>query len=517
MYIQPQTNVKTLYQIPLDNTYDHTLYFATEAAQRNYFMSHVKYHLTNYSYQRANKGVIRIMGLADNYYDCNYLMFQNTAYGNKWFYAFVTQVDYVNDSACDLHYEIDVLQTWHFDYTPDDCFVEREHTASDAIGEHIEPEGLAIGETVMNDYGAVTVLSNMVVAIAVVDNAEATSGSVYDGVFGAAEIFVYDVTDVNGINAKVNEYVQKPDAIIGMYMFPKNLLVSGIPSDHKLMFGARSKTIQVSMEAPSASQTLDGYLPANKKLYTYPYNFVHVDNASGSSLVLRFEFFTDNKPKVEVSGLVTQPVSVVLRPYSYKGSQRGGSGLTYPTFNGEMLQLEGYPICSWKVDSYQAWVAQNAVGTGIGLLGTVGQAIGQAASGNLGGAIGTVLGAASDTLTKDYAASIKADMSRGSLSNGGVNVASYKQQFYWGRASINKRDAKRIDDFFSRFGYNVGVLKVPNRNVRPHWCYCKTAGCTLTGSIPADDMRKICSIYDAGITWWKNPDEVGNYRLNNSV
>ena len=32
-----------------------------------------------------------------------------------------------------------------------------------------------------------------------------------------------------------------------------------------------------------------------------------------------------------------------------------------------------------------------------------------------------------------------------------------------------------------------------------------------------DDVRKICSIYDSGITFWKNPSEVGNYSLDNSL
>ena len=44
-----------------------------------------------------------------------------------------------------------------------------------------------------------------------------------------------------------------------------------------------------------------------------------------------------------------------------------------------------------------------------------------------------------------------------------------------------------------------------------------TNGCVLKGNAPADDIRKICSIYDDGITFWKNPSEVGNYSLDNSL
>lgn len=77
--------------------------------------------------------------------------------------------------------------------------------------------------------------------------------------------------------------------------------------------------------------------------------------------------------------------------------------------------------------------------------------------------------------------------------------------------------ARMIDDFFTMFGYVTKRNKIPNRNVRPHWTYTKTMGCTVTGSVPAPDMNKICSIYDNGITFWKKGSEVGNYSLDNTV
>jgi hypothetical protein len=66
------------------------------------------------------------------------------------------------------------------------------------------------------------------------------------------------------------------------------------------------------------------------------------------------------------------------------------------------------------------------------------------------------------------------------------------------------------------YGYAQHIRKVPNRAVRPHWTYTKTIGCCVKGSVPADDMASICAIYDKGITFWKNGDEVGNYNLPNA-
>ena len=108
-------------------------------------------------------------------------------------------------------------------------------------------------------------------------------------------------------------------------------------------------------------------------------------------------------------------------------------------------------------------------------------------------------------------------MCRGNADNGNVNCANGKQQFYQSRVHITAEYAEIIDDFFTMYGYTCKKVKVPNRSARPKWNYTKTNGCVVKGKAPADSVRKICSIYDNGITFWKNASEVGNYSLNNNV
>lgn len=520
MYIEPKTNIRILRNVPLDTSYDHTIYFGSANAQYNYFIGLQKHNLTNYTYQRVKRGIARVGIKADNLYDCNYMMFQNTAYGNKWFYAFITSVEYVNNECAEIYFELDVMQTWFFEYEPDYCFVEREHSITDIIGEHIEPETVATGEYVFNDYQPITNMGSMCVCIAVVDTKESTDGTLYDGIYGSAQLFVYDSTDTQSINSKVNSYVEagKPDAIIGMYMFPK-MLIGSIPENHRLKYGQSASKTTVVLPSITSNDTLDGYKPKNKKLYTYPYNFYHVDNASGSELTLRYEFFERFIPVVEISGTVTQPVIAILRPCSYKGvagySDLGG----YTTLNTESLQLNSFPMCSWNVDAYQAWVAQNSVPIALNTIASVGQmGIAGAYSTNPAATVGAgAIGTVSGLMSQFYQASIAADISKGNLNNGGGNVANGKQQFYGGRCSVTQEYAVMIDEYFTMFGYAVHRVKIPNRNSRPHWNYVKTVGATITGSVPADDMRKICGIYDKGITFWKNGSEVGQYNLDNTV
>lgn len=517
MYIEPNTTIKLLHNVPLDNTYEHTILFSSVDEQANYFASLTKHNLSNNTYQRVQRGVAKIGISADSCYDCNYLMFQNTNYGNKWFYAFIQKVEYINNSVCEVTFELDVMQTWLFDFALKQCFVEREHSATDVIGEHIEPESVELGEYVFNDYSPITHMSDMCICIAIVD-VENTDGTLYDGIYGAAKLWVYDSTDVTSVNAKINEYTQKPEAIIGIYMFPKLFLGGVIPETHLLGYGATAIRTFVTLNAVEETDTLNGYLPKNKKLYTYPYNFYHVDNASGGELSLRYEFFENGKPVFQITGTVTQPVTAVIRPCSYKGIQGHTEVGGYTTLNTESIQLNNYPVCSWNIDSYKMWVAQNSAPIALNTIASIGQTVvGAQYSTQPNAVIGaSTIGQVSNILSQMYQASIRADISKGAFNNGGVNTANFTQQFYGGRCSVNKKFAKIIDDYFTRYGYSCNVVKTPNIESRPHWNYVKTIGCVTAGSVPCDDMRTICNIHDKGITYWKNGNEIGDYSLDNS-
>ena len=124
MYIYPNTTLHILRNVNLNSDYDHTIYFDGRVAQTEYFLARTKYTLSNQSYQRRERGWIQVNINQNSLWDCTYLMFQNTSYASKWFYAFILSVDYVNDNVSKINFEIDVLQTWYFDYTLDKCFVE---------------------------------------------------------------------------------------------------------------------------------------------------------------------------------------------------------------------------------------------------------------------------------------------------------------------------------------------------------------------------------------------------------
>ena len=530
MYIEPSTNIRLLKDVPLDTTYNHTLYFSNLQSQANYFMSKQKHNLANYSYQRKGRGVARVGIVADRLYDCNYMMFQNSAFSNKWFYAFITSVEYVNNETSEVSFEIDVIQTWLFDFTLRESFVEREHSASDKVGEHILPEPVSLGEYVFDDYSVVSqVLSPMCVIVAVSDTGEsATTGNIYDGVYSGVVYHAFNISDVDSINALVQRYAQSPDSIVSMYMSPV-ISTGGVIDDGGITIEYAKSGWSTEIELDSISDIspdFDGYVPKNNKLYTYPYYFLHLDNASGQSLELRYEFFSGNKPRLQIDSTISAPVKVTCRPNYYKGIGNN-------TLHTEVITLENYPQCSWNIDAYKVWLSQNIVpmfmksASSISqVVGGAGTALAGAYTGNLGTALQgvqqTAQGSAnlqnqvSQYMLDAYTASIQADICKGNINNGNINISHGYQNFYKAQAHIKGEYAKAIDDFFTVFGYATKRVKVPNTHSRPHWNYVKTNGCVVTGSVPSDDMRKICAIHDNGITYWKNGNEVGNYSLDNS-
>lgn len=147
MYIAPSSIIQILHNVPLDNTYKDTLYFATEAAQSAYFISKSKIAFTNYTYIRKERR-INVEATADTLFDCNYLMWKNPGFGKKWFYAFIVDVEYLANNTATITFEVDEMQTWYFDYTIQNSFVEREHTITDTPGDNLVPDNLELGEYV---------------------------------------------------------------------------------------------------------------------------------------------------------------------------------------------------------------------------------------------------------------------------------------------------------------------------------------------------------------------------------
>lgn len=501
--ISPLTNVRILSGVPLDNSYTDTLTFASASAQYTYFSEKTKYNKVNMTPVRM-QNQIAVDVVADSLYDCNYLMFQNKNFGNKWFYAFITAIDFININTSNITFELDVWQTWYFDVTVKECMVEREHISNDAIGANLVPEGLEYGEYTYNAVSQSKIRNVKRICVASTTALDGTSyegGAIIHGMYQGCGYHWFDASDA-GVTA-VNEYLKKltdgnkVDGVVSVFMAWGAMINDGTLTDN----------------APARPTTIDGYTPRNNKLYTDPYIKLIAFDGAGSSCEYQYEYFNNpSAPTFELEWDVSPNPSIYTSPNGYRG-------------NGKDLYkmcTTGFPQCSFNIDTYKAWLAQNGgvVGTafnfGNSLVGGAVGAVGSAMSGNplaVGAGVGSMLATTFDafrevTIKKALPPTYSGTNSPTTL------MANNDLSPKYCSATIRSEFAQRIDDFFDRFGYKTNRLKVPNITGRPSWNYVKTISATVTGSVPFGDITKIKATLNNGITFWHG-DFVGDYGRGN--
>ena len=190
------------------------------------------------------------------------------------------------------------------------------------------------------------------------------------------------------------------------------------------------------------------------------------------------------------------------------------------------LVLSNFPTVAWSGDAWKAWWAQNKGSVTSSMIAsamtTMTAAGTSAIAGNLTSAGTTaVMGQqnlfnqAQGIMGKKQDLENTPPQVHGQVQCDSLNAQMSKVQFTFEHQTVRAPFAKLIDDFFTMFGYAQNCLMVPNLHARPHWTYIKTVSCVLTGSIPADDSEFIVNLFNNGITWWMNGDEVGDYSLDN--
>ena len=122
----PSGDIYLLNNVPLTVDYDNTIDFKDVMQQYTYFVSLRKDILRDYSYIRKEREYI-VAGLPISYLDdVNYITFQS-AQGERTYYAFVTNKVYVNENTTYIYFQIDVLQTYMFDYEWRASYIEQSH------------------------------------------------------------------------------------------------------------------------------------------------------------------------------------------------------------------------------------------------------------------------------------------------------------------------------------------------------------------------------------------------------
>lgn len=527
MLIQPNTYIRLIEECPLSNNYINTLYFGSLAQQTKYFKETLngRTFLKN-SYQRYADGVIHLQVKADDVYNCNYLMFQNTSYGNKYFYAFITDIEYVNDVSCRIKYEIDEIQTWFFDYEENDCFVEREHTLTDDFGEHLIEEGLETGVYTLEQLDVTNMPFNkgeygVLLVMKPTEEYEMSGIVVQNNTF--CPLYYRMFEDAQSAASAINA-IKVSENVVACYTVPRLLFENTIGSGDFYRDSFDYYT-DVSINSVFPLETsFNGYVPKNKKLFTSKYTGLLITTSDGQTKEYGLEYFTHRgspwyvAPSFRMEFCLTMPTARLV-PNNYKMD-----GLNFE----ETITTKDFPVSPIIVDFYKEYLALNAnklkaqttasivsavTSTAAGAVGGfVYGGVGGAIVGGVGGAIrgGTNVFNTVNTINAQKAdAKVVSDTMVGDVPSG-MSYASNRVGFIAYRYRVRDEFAKIIDNYFTQFGYAVNTLKKPSRMNRQYWSYVKTVGCSVRGKLPTSSAIKIAQIYDNGITFW-NKDNIGVY------
>lgn len=348
MYIQPNSTIKILENIPLNKSYEHTVYYPDKDTQYNAFNKYTKFTLTRYSYQRANLGTVKVELKYEDVYKCNYLMFKNESFEGKWFYAFITGCSYISNNTTAIYYDLDVMQSWCYDYQFRGTFVERQHSTNDIPYENTQPEGLEIGDTYLiqsnNRMNLITNDSHAFVILGTTGpNGERPSATTMFNML----MSLYISSNKSDDEAKqiISSYIANglEDNIISIYTVPKDASIN------KNLFVKRPLTI-------------DGYTPKNKKLYNFPYSYIQMYNNLGEVVELHYENFTDSRGNsihtLDNQMTFTANTTDVPIPQSKLrvANYQGTIGYDY---NFYCVNYSQFPTGAFSGNSFQVWLAQN--------------------------------------------------------------------------------------------------------------------------------------------------------------
>lgn len=572
-HVEPNTTIRFLRGVPLDTAHRNTWYFTTGANQQQRFLSYLKSTLNEQSYQRVGENSLNVEKPIDDMLDVNYMAFNNVSHGNKWFYAFVDSVDYVNENCTRVNYHIDNLQTYLFDVDFGECFIEREHVKRDDIVNNLVPEPIEVGDfTVMNAQayrpsGAETGSAGVLVYY----SPKTPKGQIYNSIYAAYSVWGYQLTnnptvDAQNIDDKINMLISENNSIVGVTCVPAYMAAVG--ADGRLSSANYQRNIQLPYAMGFPKKDGTEYYPKNMKLYTPQFAKVVVESPSG-----------DRQEYSRVGFLGGEGVNFNFQLVStaWPAPEQRCYALNYENPIGvdpaKYVRYTDFPSLSWAEDSMNAWWAQNGNAFLLSTIANIGAtAIGAAtlnpalAAVGIGGLASGVAGAASAgsapasvqggqqpwqgggqveepkrakpepptgadvvkqavaSMTTLATVSSKPAIVRNGANTGSLSVLNgWFGFFMFYQMGIYGEYAESVDKFLTMFGYQVNTVKKPNIGGGGDMCtkfnYLKTNGANVfakkSSGCPADAVADIAHILDNGVTFWTDGVTIGDYSGNN--
>lgn len=533
--------------INIDRQYKNVLSY-TETQMLELCQNNLVAQADNYSFLRPT-GTIMAGFTYAQCLQANYIAFQNPDYSNKWFFAWIDDVIYKGNKNTEITFTVDAWSTWFDKWNKKVCFINRQHVNDDIIGLHTIPENLDVGEVVQenniedlaygNEYGYwIAVASNWKIkdgstGAELLDNDKGTQYAgitVYDNTVFGTQLFFFHITSLSSfadlvlllLRTNADGHIEDVENIfivpdVAIDQSKLQLHSAKVISDENT-FSFYTMSYDMSPEKFNTEidkiTSFSDYTPKNNKCFVYPYNYLFVSNNQGSNNIYKYEDFNTEKCIFENQFSIAIGGSGRIVPKNYKGML---------TNDDEALTLGKYPTCAWSSDAFTNWLTQNSVNMAVSLGLTAGAiattiATGGATAPLIAGAVMTTASTIGNTIGQFRQASLLPNIS-GGQANGDVIWACNRNVYSFRQMRVKTEYLKIIDDYFTRFGYAIRKLELPNITGRRYWNYIEIGSTEEIGygEVPAKYMDTINNACRSGVTIWHNHANVGNYALDNII
>lgn len=496
-----------------------------------------------------------LKGVNEDLTQCNYLMYQNKDISDKWYFAFIDNVQYNSLNTVIISHTIDVWQTYQFDITYYKNLILRSHVAksADTVGRWLAPEPISVapeferkhnvfnnlswspqyvlhstsvynpntkkyeykgngtGATLSAEYGIFVDTDTDVQAVIKKygkmspaealkdDNDDKYSNWIADLLTGQWESFEKSIDNAIKLisTTSISQLQDHRNELIGLYAIPAWV------HDGTNKYATNAITSKsVSVTLPTSTLAC-GYEPRNKKMLSSLCKAYLFYNENGFKLPLKPELFTSGTPSFTVKSTELSTNGFLLQIGSYADYTAKTNKISYRCEN-----RLGYDA-NTGLDK-----VLNGLTATVGVVNAVGSVASQAFAGNVGGAVQGAVGAFQQSINM-----IDALGQRGVNTGASGDIMSITEKRampVFADVSPTEAQCRYIDDYLDVYGYainEIGKISTYMKN-RSNWNYIQVANCNIKVSAPNDDVNKLKQMFESGVTIWHN--KFGDYDQNNN-
>lgn len=420
----PAGSTVKLCRVNWDSSYRDIVIFDTEQERNSWFdnlSDYFSYTIENMSYLKPRQA-IKVPIPYSTAYRYNYIVVTNPAspkYAEMRLFYFISQADYVAPSTTMLTLQLDVIMSYQFSTYIGSGFVERGHVAQannsyrslisnglyqTAMRRYLDvPEGLDVGSdyvTVDTECVSISDDGYYIIIMSTADltadpgtinnpNLVTAAGGNVSEIPSSCEVYAMDATNwISWLNAMKN-YPWVTQCIIAAYSFPKRFVAQ---TSQVTIGGQTAYRVSrvVSQTNRSASDDpviadVDGVFSRlqskidstvkHDKFCIFPYSFIEISANTGTSVLLKPQYFTSDAIDLRAITCALYPFARVgVIPWNYGGKNANTYSVVWSDLNNQphtsvlpmnealsnALWLSDFPMFSIVNNSYVAYMASTA-------------------------------------------------------------------------------------------------------------------------------------------------------------